>query len=160
GLDFGNQSGTVTGTTFQDVNGNGARDPGELSLAGWVIYDDRNNNGVLDSGEPSVLTDAAGNYTFANLGPSIHVIREVLQPGWRPTAPAAGFYSVSLAMGQDWTGLDFGNQTVNPGSIAGQAFRDLNGNGVKDAGEPGLAGWTHFLDLNNNGALDPAEPRV
>src|SRR5262249_32427060 len=59
GLDFGNQSGRVTGAPFQDVNGNGARDPGELSLAGWVIYDDRNNNGVLDSGEPSVLTDAA-----------------------------------------------------------------------------------------------------
>jgi SdrD B-like domain len=28
------------------------------------------------------------------------------------------------------------------GSISGVVFNDLNGNGVQDAGEPGLTGWT------------------
>jgi hypothetical protein len=37
-------------------------------------------------------------------------------------------------------------------------FEDLNANGVKDAGEPGLAGWTIYVDYNNNGVLDAGEP--
>ena len=33
----------------------------------------------------------------------------------------------------------------------------MNGNGVKDPGEPGLSGWTVYLDANANGQLDPGE---
>ena len=40
----------VTGTVFNDVNGNGAREAGEAPLSGWRIYDDANNNGIYDSG--------------------------------------------------------------------------------------------------------------
>ncbi len=36
--------------------------------------------------------------------------------------------------------LDFGN--YRPVSISGRKFEDLDGDGVKDAGEPGLVGWT------------------
>jgi uncharacterized repeat protein (TIGR01451 family)/fimbrial isopeptide formation D2 family protein len=36
-------------------------------------------------------------------------------------------------------------------TIAGVKFEDLNGNGVRDAGEPGLANWTiKIIDQNNN----------
>ena len=34
---------------------------------------------------------------------------------------------------------------LSAGSISGQKFHDLNANGVKDAGEPGLAGWRKSL---------------
>ena len=37
-------------------------------------------------------------------------------------------------------------QSVLPGSISGEVFSDLNGNGVLDSGEPGLYGWTVLLD--------------
>jgi uncharacterized delta-60 repeat protein len=40
------------------------------------------------------------------------------------------------------------------GSISGAVFEDVNANGVRDAGEPGLAGWTVFQDLNNNGRFE------
>ena len=43
------------------------------------------------------------------------------------------------------------------GSISGIKFEDLNGNGTKDGGEAGLAGWTIFLDENSNGVLDGQE---
>ena len=59
-----------------------------------------------------------------------------------------------------------------PGTIAGVKWDDLNGNGVRDAGEPGLNGWTihlydalgnlsdsdvtHDWDLNGDGVIDPA----
>lgn len=42
--------------------------------------------------------------------------------------------------------------------IQGQKFNDLDGNGVRDAGEPGLAGVTIYVDLNGNGAPDAIEP--
>src|SRR5262249_6392427 len=35
-----------------------------------------------------------------------------------------------------------------PVTISGQKFNDLNGNGTKDTGEPGLAGWT--INLTNS----------
>ncbi|MDA1049213.1 MAG: S8 family serine peptidase [Planctomycetota bacterium] len=41
--------------------------------------------------------------------------------------------------------------------IQGLKFHDANGNGLRDGGEPGLAGWTIYLDLNNNGRLDASE---
>ena len=41
------------------------------------------------------------------------------------------------------------------GDIHGFKWNDLNGNGTRDAGEPGLAGWTIYLDANNNGQFDP-----
>jgi hypothetical protein len=49
-----------------------------------------------------------------------------------------------------------GTQTSTSG-IQGTKWNDLNGNGVKDAGEPGLAGWTIYIDQNNNGKLDSGE---
>ena len=44
------------------------------------------------------------------------------------------------------------------GVIEGTKWNDLDRDGVEDAGEAGLAGWTIYLDLNNNGALDAGEP--
>jgi hypothetical protein len=43
------------------------------------------------------------------------------------------------------------------GTISGQIYNDVNGNGQQDPGDTGLAGWTVFLDTNNNGKLDPGE---
>ncbi|KKR16845.1 MAG: hypothetical protein UT77_C0002G0027 [Candidatus Daviesbacteria bacterium GW2011_GWC2_40_12] len=45
-------------------------------------------------------------------------------------------------------------------SIAGEKFSDQNNNGVKEAGEPGLSGWTIYLDTNDNGVLDGGETSV
>ncbi|MDB5327509.1 MAG: hypothetical protein JWM57_3078 [Phycisphaerales bacterium] len=43
---------------------------------------------------------------------------------------------------------------VAASSVSGTSFRDYNGNGVKDAGEPGLSGTKIFFDANNNGTAD------
>lgn len=44
-----------------------------------------------------------------------------------------------------------------PSTIQGTVFNDLNGDGVRQAGEPGLVGWTVFRDTNRNGVLDSGE---
>src|SRR5262249_6971802 len=46
------------------------------------------------------------------------------------------------------------------GTITGQVYHDLDGDGLRDTGEPGLAGWTLYLDANNNGIRDPGETAV
>jgi len=43
------------------------------------------------------------------------------------------------------------------GRISGVKYNDLNANGVRDIGEPGLANWRIYLDANNNGVLNAGE---
>ena len=49
-----------------------------------------------------------------------------------------------LTSGETETGNDFGN--VQQATKSGTKFNDLDGDGVRDAGEPGLAGWVIHLD--------------
>ncbi|MDX6510824.1 MAG: hypothetical protein QOE36_328 [Gaiellaceae bacterium] len=48
------------------------------------------------------------------------------------------------------------NKAVSIGNctVEGTKFNDLNGDGIQEAGETGLAGWTIFVDYNHNGVLD------
>src|SRR5262249_17954778 len=85
-----------------------------------------------------------------------YVVREVPQSGWVQSAPSAGSHTIDLKEGQDVTGVDFGN--ARPVSLSGAVFHDVNGNGVRDAGEPALAGWTVFVDGAGTGPLDAGEP--
>ena len=72
--------------------------------------------------------------------------------------PAA--HVVTLEPGDIVDGIDFGNQSVRPGSIHGTKWEDRNGNAERDPDEPGLAGVTVYADLNRNGVLDQGEPRT
>ncbi len=55
-------------------------------------------------------------------------------------------------------GADAGTVIVGGvGTLSGMKFEDMDGDGVKDAGEAGLSGWTLYLDADGNGALDPGE---
>jgi subtilisin family serine protease len=51
------------------------------------------------------------------------------------------------------------NTLISPfaGRIEGIKWNDLNQDGIRDEGEPGLAGWTIYLDGDNNGTLDEGE---
>lgn len=89
GLDFGNQSflGSISGTKFEDVDGDGMRDAGEGPLQGVTIYLDQNDNGAPDAGEPTTQTDADGRYEFTDLLPGEHIVREVVPVPFRQTTP-------------------------------------------------------------------------
>ena len=97
-LDFGNQEvilGEIHGSKWNDIDGDGVWDTGELGLEGWTIYLDQNNNGELDDGELSTVTDANGNYSFLNLAPDTYTVAEVLIPGWEQTYPTSFEYQWS-----------------------------------------------------------------
>src|SRR2546426_958341 len=176
GNDFGNfQRGTKRGVKFNDLNGNGIKDGGEPGLAGWTIsaYTDGNGDGTLSATEAvavpaaTAITDVTGAYTLT-LNPGTYVVCEVLQPTWTQSRPAntkcaagtglgPGGYALTVTSGSSETGNDFGN--FQQGTKSGVKFNDLNGNGIKDGGEPGLSGWTilAYTDGNADGTLSATE---
>ncbi len=115
GVDFGNwivPPSEIHGTKWNDLNGNGIRDPGESGLAGWTIYLDSNDNGQLDPGETSTVTDAQGNYAFTGLAAGTYAVGEVMQPGWTQTYPGATSTTNLIVNGSFETG-NFSGWTVN-----------------------------------------------
>jgi secreted trypsin-like serine protease len=74
--------GRVNGRIFQDVNGNGVQDAGELGLPGWTVYNDANNNGQYEIGETATTTCKNGNYALEGVPDSNLKIRHVMNLGY------------------------------------------------------------------------------
>jgi len=140
GLDFGNyQTGSIAGMTFHDLNGNGIKDTADTSLGNWQIRLLKGNV-LVDS----QLTGASGGYAFTNLRPGAYTVLEQHQSGWTQTVPASGMpYSFLLLSTQNLINENFGN--FGNGMISGLKFKDVNGDGVKAAGDTGLASWRIYL---------------
>jgi hypothetical protein len=106
------QPANVSGTVYEDADGNQTRGPGEAGLANWTVYADLDDDGVLDAGEPSARTAANGTYTIQRLPETTGSIREVGQSGFECTAPPAGcaYRGVEFSLGANIGGKDFGNR--------------------------------------------------
>jgi len=145
GLDFGNNAGSysISGTAFQDRNGDGKKDADDSGMSGWKIQLLQNNNliNVTDTGSD-------GTYAFRDLASGTYSVSEVVQEGWSLTAPASGSHSVTLK-DADVSGMDFGNKGNL--SISGLKYYDVNNNGVQDKDEPGLPG--REVTLSKNGQV-------
>jgi rRNA maturation protein Nop10 len=138
GLLFGNRAavGSISGTKFNDANGNGTRDSGEAGVSGVTIQLRNSIGQVL-----STTTDTSGNFTFTGLPAGPYVLSEVVPSGTVQTVPGGGAgINITLTAGQTATGFLFGNQVAAPASIAGVKFNDANGNGLRDTGELGMGG--------------------
>ena len=142
-LNFGEfQTVTLGGEVYEDVNGDGTPESGEAGLAGWTVNLLNTSNQVV----ATTTTNSNGVYSFPGLGPGSKTIQVVEQAGFISSGPAS--YTVPLTSGLNASSFNFGE--VHPGTISGEAFNDLNGNGTFDSGEPGLANWT--VDLFRNGS--------
>jgi len=135
GNDFGNwRPGSISGMVYRNVSGH-------PPLQNWTVYLDLNDNGSKDAGEPSATTDANGGYTIANVAPGAYAAREVVPSGWNCTVPAACKHDVTMQSESASTGNDFGNiQPVEPASLAGTVYNDLNADGTRQARRAGPAG--------------------
>ena len=142
------RAGTISGYAFGDENGNGIWEPqlSEVGLSGWLIR----VNGPFTF---TKFTSFDGSYYFA-LPQGSYTISESLRTGWTQTSPPGGAWNVSLST-PDTTidNLNFGvhgSLTI----IQGMKFNDLNHNGVKDPGEPGIPNWDIHIEPTEWG-LDP-----
>lgn len=160
--DFAAESGNsfLTGVAFTDAAGTHFYKPGE-GLGSITITATR----ASDQAVFTTTTWAAGGYSLA------------LAPGtYEVAASGAGLGTVSagnVVIGTRNLEVDFTpatdgtNLPVDPpvvpvanGFVAGTVFKDRNGNGARDPGEPGLAKWRVFADINEDGYFQPGEPSV
>jgi probable HAF family extracellular repeat protein len=148
--------GTVTGTAFFDVDGNGKKDAGEAVIAGRTVFIDKNQNGILDAGELSAVTNSSGVYTIANVPAGTVRVMQVVPSGFRVDSPTSGFFDLTLKAGQTISKLDFANTQL--ALVTGTVFLDSNGNKTQDAGEGGRANRNVFLDMNGDGVRESNEP--
>lgn len=169
-----NQGGSVTGTVFNDVNGNGRQDTGENGLAGVTVYLDLNNSGQFVSGDPSAVTDGNGNYTIVNVALGGYTVREEAVPGSvSVSTPAGGRASVDLSAGAPTASVDFG-QIPSSVALPVVAQPNLYSNNTSDATVsyvdslyrailsrlPGLAEYEYWAGvLNSLGGVAAATAR-
>jgi hypothetical protein len=105
---FGNfQGASIRGQVFEDTNGNGVKDSIDSGLADRTVFLDQNSNNVLDADEPSVTTDAGGNYSFTLLRPGTYTVREIVSSIWTQTTPNPG--SIPAPSGSTASGVNFGS---------------------------------------------------
>ncbi|MFM7400826.1 MAG: SdrD B-like domain-containing protein, partial [Bacteroidota bacterium] len=141
-----------------DRNANGLQDAGEPGLAGVIatLLNGSGNPVLVDADDNPIVnqvTDATGNYKFTNLIPGSYRVK-FTNPDVRYTlskanqgtddaqdcdADATTFttHATTLATGQYDPTLDAAYYIK--GRVGNLAWHDLNGNGIQDAGEPGLA---------------------
>ena len=148
-LDFGNfQNMTLAGRKFHDENENGLLDSGESGLRNWTIQMDLDSDGVFDE---TTTTGPDGFYEFTDIGPpasdgaALIVVQEQPVEGWVPTGPQPeGGYRIDVHSGIKQDDLIFGNRDASFEAVrlCGVKFEDLDGNGSRDEGEPGIPSWT------------------
>lgn len=78
---------TVSGTVFNDINGNGVLDTFEDIQAGISVFIDADGDRVQDSGETATVTDATGAFRFDGLAPGQYLIYAVPPTGQNQTTP-------------------------------------------------------------------------
>ncbi|MCL4202707.1 MAG: DUF11 domain-containing protein [Pirellulaceae bacterium] len=156
---------------WRDANGNGIQDAGEPGLNGVTVN-------LLDSGGSVIDTTVTANnvggvpgyYQFTDLAPGTYSVQFVLPSGYvfsPQNADGLGVNgpvnsdadtvtgvtpSVTLVSGENNPNLDAG--LYQPASLGDFVWIDLNGNGIQNAGEPGLNGVTVNLLSAGGSVID------
>ncbi|TPW00772.1 MAG: Cna B domain-containing protein, partial [bacterium] len=138
--------GVISGALYTDLNGDGLKQATDPGLSGRTVE-------LLSGGTviATTQTGTTGFYQFLNLAPGTYTVRQVVPTGWSQTAAPAG--TVSVTAGEN-SAANFG--AFQHLTISGAKYHDLNGDGVRQSDEPGLAGWTFFLYTATGGVVSSA----
>ncbi len=159
---------TLGDLVFSDVNNNGVLDAGESGIAG-VTVELLDGSGNVIAG---TVTNSNGNYLFTNLAPGTYSVRATPLSGFRNSTGANGSHEPGVSGNQNnedhgtasgafslTTPIVLGVPSTNPDSnglanlrqdfgffptlsIGNLVWKDSNNNGVRDAGEAGIANVT------------------
>ena len=103
-------TGSISGTVFNDANGDGKLDGTDLGLGLYQVFIDADKDGKLDAGEAVATTDADGNFTFASVAAGTYTVRVVQRGTSVATSPTGGVRSVVVAAGAATSGVLFGEK--------------------------------------------------
>lgn len=157
-------NGVLSGTVFDDDNGNGVNDDGELGLQGQTVFLDANTNGILDEAETTTVTNVDGQYFFTGLPIGTYTVGYVCNAETGPgvVLSTASTQTAIIGLGGNSPGNDFASSeacltgaqvqdvTEVETVIEGVVYFDADRDGVQDPGENGIPGMTVYADLNNN----------
>jgi hypothetical protein len=135
--------GAISGSAYVDANRNGLKDAGEAGISGVTIS---------LAGQGTTTTAGDGSYGFANLSAGSYTVSAPATAAGKALFTPAS-QTIGLGAGQTQSGVDFGYVSAR---IAGVAYKDFNRNGVRDAGEPGLAGVAVVLTGAASGTASTA----
>jgi protocatechuate 3,4-dioxygenase beta subunit len=140
---------------WYDLDGDGIQDANEPGMQGITVtlYDGAGNIVA------TTTTDANGEYQFVGLAPGTYSVGFTNLPNGFSFAPenadATGINgatnsdanpttgrtgTVTLISGENNTNLDAGIITTTKASLGDYVWNDINGNGIQDPNEPGVAG--------------------
>jgi hypothetical protein len=125
-------SAAISGHVYTDNDGSGTENGGDAVAAGVQI--DLKYFGVHLAYD---TTDGSGNYSFIRSLPGNYNISAVTALGI--SEPGTGSYDDSYP-GDGFADV-LGDIGLYDGEISGMKFDDLDNDGVKDGGEPGIAGF-------------------
>lgn len=136
---------------FYDTNMDGVWDPSELPIMDFGITFELNGGApafklTLANGTTDVVVPNGTTYRICEVLPpnaGYNAVVPAASTGWFQTGPG-GFYDAPEDRCYSGTATSngtfyFGN--IQMGRLSGVKFYDTNGNGEKDPGEPGLAGF-------------------
>ncbi|HPM85160.1 MAG TPA: SdrD B-like domain-containing protein, partial [Candidatus Anammoximicrobium sp.] len=146
---------TIGNLVWNDQDGNGIQDAGEFGMAGATVA--LFTAGGVQVGA-SQTTGSGGLYLFTNLLPGEYYVQVTPPAGYLITAPNQGANDAldsdanpadgkmavtALASGEDDRTWDAG--VYLPATIGNLVWQEVDGNGIQDAGEGGVAGATVTL---------------
>lgn len=151
---------------WNDANGNGIQDAGEVGLSG-VTVQLKNTAGTVIA---TTTTNSNGYYQFTGITPGTYTVQFLAVSGFGVSPAnvgtndaidsdvnATGSVTVTLAAGESKQTIDAGFSPTTL-AVGDRVFADLNNNGVREANETGIAGVTVniYQDANNDNIADGA----
>ena len=151
-------AGYLRGRVFEDRDNDGKFGDGDILLTEIPLeLRDEAGEAIRDS-----VTDSEGNYLFNELKPGRYTVRVFAPDGYVFVEPAEGesvFLSGGISQVIDFAMGDMKNNVdaalLRPSSIGDLVWLDLNGNGLQETNEPGIAGIQVTLYGVSHGNLQP-----
>jgi hypothetical protein len=110
GINFGNRQvgAVITGTMWNDLDGDSVRDSGEGGVSGLFVFVDLDRNGSPSTKEPSAVSGPGGHYRITGVPEGTHVVFEAYTPGWIRTSGESRL--ISVVTGEVSEGVNFGHR--------------------------------------------------
>jgi protocatechuate 3,4-dioxygenase beta subunit/regulation of enolase protein 1 (concanavalin A-like superfamily) len=156
-IDFGYKfcSGTIGDKVWDDKDGDGVVDSGEVGIGGVTVQLYSSGGTLL----ATKVTNSSGYYAFEGVQPGTYTVKVVaasLPSGMNPTWDKDGTATphqatITLSCNQSYTNVDFGYRSCSS-SVGDLVWDDKDKDGRKDSGETGIPGITVQL-LNSGGTV-------
>jgi uncharacterized delta-60 repeat protein len=130
----------IIANIYQDNDAGGTKTFGEGPFPNGTVWVDLNDNGNVDPNEPINVTDSNGDTWFTGLAAGTYKLRTQLPSGWQPSFADSNFRGDYVTASIPGSGAKPVIGVTQKSGITGTVFNDLNGNGIRDAGEAGISG--------------------